>query len=50
MQNDATRVVCATAPSMMLGIKVPSYNKIIFNYVKKVSKDDISNIMSGGGE
>ena len=47
MQNDAARVVYATAPSLMLGIEVPSYNKIILNYVKKVGEDDISYIMAG---
>jgi len=47
MQNDATRVVCATTLIVVLGIKVLSYSKIIFNYIKKVRKDDINNIVSG---
>lgn len=37
MQNNITEVVYATALNVMLGIKVPSYNKIIFNYMTKVS-------------
>jgi len=40
-KNDAKRVVCVAALSMMLAIKLPSYNKIIFNYFKKFNKDNI---------